>query len=614
MLLNLRIHQKAALALWGPALALLAIAAVVMLAYEKSTLEKRARNILQPYVSLVSVGVEAAVDFQGEERAKEILGSLRSNKDIIDAHILLPNGKVLADYHRTAPPENMAEPVKKDAGFYATPDSIELVEEMRRDNEVIAHLQLTMSRDALQAQSREALLIFGMGVFVLIGSAVVQSVVMNRAVTAPISSLAQVAETVRGRADYGTRVTATGTDEIGRLGQRFNDMLDAIQQRETELSSLSKSQKAILDHAAYAIIATNPVGLIISFNPAAERMLGYTAEEVVGKLSPAIFHVESEYRARQAKLAEELDHPVEGIETFVVRARQGGSETGEWTYVRKDGSTITVDLVVTAIREESGEVGGFIFLASDITERKQAEAEREKLIRELESKNSELERFTYTVSHDLKSPLITVKGFAGSLRADIAEGQFDRADKDLARISDAADKMTLLLNDLLELSRIGRITNPPMDVPCSSIIKDVLDLLAGPISQRKVEILTQPTLPVVHVDRRRIMEVFQNLIENALKFFGDQPQPRIEIGVRTDKGGPVFFVRDNGIGIPKRYHETIFGLFNKLNVKSAGTGIGLALVRRIIEVHEGKIWVESEGEPGSGSTFCFTLPLAKMTS
>jgi PAS domain S-box-containing protein len=609
MFRKLRINQKAALALWGPALILLAVATVSILGYQSSTLEKRARKSLEPYVSLVSVGVEAAVDFQGEERANEILGSLRSNPDILEAHLILPDGKPLASYHRTPPSEPHA-PGFQQPGLYVTRESVELVEAMTRDNEVLAYLHLTMSWNPLRAQTRQTLAVFGAGVLVLIGATLVQSIVMRRTVTSPITFLAQAAETVRGRGDYGTRVAAGGTDEVGRLAHRFNEMLEAIQQRESALTSLSESQRAILDHAAHAIMATNPYGVIVTFNPAAERMLGYRAAEVVEKLSPAVFHVASEYKAQQEKLTGELGRPVEGIEVFVARARTGSVETGEWTYVRKDGSRITVDLVVTAIKHESGEVGGFIFLANDVTERKRAESERERLIHELENKNTELERFTYTVSHDLKSPLITVKGFAGALRADVAAGQLQRADKDLARISDAADKMSLLLNDLLELSRIGRIANPPADVPIDSLVKEVLELLTGPISQRHVEIAVAGPFPVAHVDRRRIHEVFQNLIENALKFLGDQPNPRIEIGVRDTDGKPVFYVSDNGIGIPVRYHETVFGLFNKLNAKSPGTGIGLALVRRIIEVHDGKIWVESSGE-GRGSTFCFTLPLSK---
>ncbi|HEX9078024.1 MAG TPA: DUF3365 domain-containing protein [Desulfuromonadaceae bacterium] len=238
-------------------------------------------------------------------------------------------------------------------------------------------------------------------------------------------------------------------------------------------------------------------------------------------------------------------------------------------------------------------------LEEEVHERKDREAE-------LEVKNAELERFTYTVSHDLKSPLITIKGFAGALQKDLAVGRHDRMAGDLGRITDAADKMTMLLNDLLELSRIGRIMNPPTMVDMTGLTEEVLKQLAGPIARTQAAVTVQPGLPQVFGDRPRLAEVLQNLIENALKCMGDQAHPCIEIGMREDEGERVFFVRDNGIGIDKRYHTTIFGLFNKLEATTEGTGIGLALAQRIVELHGGRIWVESEG-PGTGSTFCFTL-------
>ena len=236
-------------------------------------------------------------------------------------------------------------------------------------------------------------------------------------------------------------------------------------------------------------------------------------------------------------------------------------------------------------------------LEIEVLERKAKEVE-------LEKKNAELERFAYTVSHDLKSPLITIRGFAGALLKDVEKGRQDRLSTDLHRIMDAADKMSLLLNDLLELSRIGRIVNPPAVVSMQNIVKEALNSLSAAIAERKVELIVQPDLPDLFVDRLRIVEVVQNLVENSIKYMGDQQHPRIDIGIRDDGA---FYVRDNGIGIEACYLETIFGLFNKLDGKSEGTGIGLALVRRIIDFHGGRVWAESDG-PGHGTTMLFTLP------
>lgn len=247
-----------------------------------------------------------------------------------------------------------------------------------------------------------------------------------------------------------------------------------------------------------------------------------------------------------------------------------------------------------------------IIIVRDISQRKWVETEREKLINELEVKNSELERFTYTVSHDLKSPLITIKGFLGFLEQDAISGNVVRLRSDIQRIASATDKMQMLLNELLELTRIGRLVNPYQMVDFRELAHEAIELVHGRIQGRGIQISIQENLPAVHGDRPRLLEVLQNLIDNAAKFMGDQSTPRIEIGLSGYENGlPIFHVRDNGIGIEHVHHDRIFGLFNKLDGESEGTGIGLALVKRIIEVHGGRIWVESE--PTKGATFFFTL-------
>jgi DNA-binding LacI/PurR family transcriptional regulator/signal transduction histidine kinase len=241
--------------------------------------------------------------------------------------------------------------------------------------------------------------------------------------------------------------------------------------------------------------------------------------------------------------------------------------------------------------------------------RKRSEAERERLIAELEAKNSELERFTYTVSHDLKSPLITIRGFLGLLEKDALAGDSERLRADMARIVEATDKMRRLLEELLELSRIGRMLNPPQVVSFEAVVREALDLVRGSLEARGVTVQVANGLPQVYGDRTRLVEVVQNLVDNAAKFMGAQSEPRIEIGHAgtENTGKPIFFVRDNGSGIEPQYHQKVFGLFDKLDPHSDGTGIGLALVKRIVEVQGGRIWIESEGR-GKGSTFFFALP------
>jgi len=231
----------------------------------------------------------------------------------------------------------------------------------------------------------------------------------------------------------------------------------------------------------------------------------------------------------------------------------------------------------------------------------------EAVVQELERKNAELERFTYTVSHDLKSPLITMRGFLGFLRKDAETGNMERFETDLARIVEATNKMQRLLEDLLELSRIGRLINDPIWVPFETIAWEAVAQVTGRIVEMGAKVRVMEELPLVCVDQPRLVEALQNLVDNAVKFTANAPEPWVEIGARPQEESFVFYICDNGIGIEPRYQDKVFGLFNKLDAQSEGTGIGLALVKRIIELHGGKIWVESEGV-GQGTCFCFTLP------
>jgi len=238
--------------------------------------------------------------------------------------------------------------------------------------------------------------------------------------------------------------------------------------------------------------------------------------------------------------------------------------------------------------------------------------ELKRINEQLEQQVAELERFTYIVSHELKNPVVTIKGYLGSVEKDLQEKNFERAQKDLLRISNASDKLHDTISDLLELSRIRHIVNSPEDVDLTKLIHEMVEMLDGHIRSKNVSMVISSNLPTLYGDRLRLREVFENLIANAIKYMGDQPTPRIEIGIRNTENEQIIFVRDNGIGIEERYQTRIFALFEKLNPTIEGTGIGLALVKRIIEVHGGRVWVESDGL-GKGSTFCFTIPASSQT-
>lgn len=276
----------------------------------------------------------------------------------------------------------------------------------------------------------------------------------------------------------------------------------------------------------------------------------------------------------------------------------------EEQYLRLDGTVVDVEASAVPF-DFHGEHGALVFVR-DITERKQAEEE-------LQKKNAEMEQFIYTVSHDLRSPLVTVKTFLGYLEKDMAEDNREQLAQDIIFIHNAADKMKILLDELLELSRIDRVETPPVRVSFSEVVAEVLDALAGVIVERKVDIRLSDTDLMLIGDRPRLSRIWQNLIENAIKYGRNDSAPRIEIGVQQENGETVFFVKDDGIGIEPQYHSKIFGIFEKLNPKSPGAGMGLSMIQRIVEKCGGRVWAESEGSD-KGSCFFFTLPHALVQS
>jgi PAS domain S-box-containing protein len=322
---------------------------------------------------------------------------------------------------------------------------------------------------------------------------------------------------------------------------------------------------------------------LITVNPAYARHTGIAVEKAQGALASALYGT--------------------GAPPFLK----------EFEHVARTGEPMTFDTFFPPMKKHfhiavnSPGPALFATVFEDITERKRQEEE-------LREKNLELERLNYTVSHDLKSPLVTVKTFLGYLAQDMAKGDSARIEQDMMYMRTAADRMGSLLDDLFDLSRLGRTSYPPVDVEFRELAQEAVNLVAGRISQRGVRVALADARVVLHGDRPRLLQLWQNLIDNAAKFMGDQSTPRIEVGVES--GGAketVFFVKDNGQGIDPRHREKIFGLFEQLDQGVEGTGIGLALVKRIVEQYGGALWMESEG-PGKGTAFFFTLPEAIKNS
>ncbi|MGC9197054.1 MAG: ATP-binding protein [Syntrophobacteraceae bacterium] len=238
----------------------------------------------------------------------------------------------------------------------------------------------------------------------------------------------------------------------------------------------------------------------------------------------------------------------------------------------------------------------------------QKEKELQELVLELSTKNSELESFVYTISHDLKTPIVTIGGFIGALREDFGPSIPREAEGYLDYMSKAGVKMEKLIDDLLEFSRIGRLDDEKVLVSFGEIVREALETLAPNIKSRSIRINVEQNLPEIYCEKNRLVQLVYNLINNAVKYIGENnPDPRIDIGAQNRDDRWVFYVRDNGIGIEEKYFEKIFHIFERLPSaqNQEGTGVGLAIVKRIVDYHGGRVWVGSQ--PGSGTTFFFTI-------
>lgn len=379
-------------------------------------------------------------------------------------------------------------------------------------------------------------------------------------------------------------LAAAGLAFILLLRRQVRRKTEALVQREARLQESTDLVRLLLDSTAEAIYGLDPQGRCSFCNAACLRLLGYaTPEQLIGR-----------------NMREQI-HPVRADGSPLQGADLGAEHHGDQELLRRaDGSSFPAEYWCYPIRRQ-GQVLGAVVTFIDITDRKRAEAA-------LQQKNAELERFVYTVSHDLKSPLVTITSFLGLLAQDLAANDGPEIEKDMSYLTAAAANMNKLIDELLLLSRAGRQLGPAVEIPFRGLVRQTLDALAGRFVNLDVEISLADAADPLYGDPVCLGQVWSNLIENAVKYRGDAPL-KIRIGEDIQGRERVFFVCDNGVGIAPADREKVFGLFEKLDRRSEGSGLGLALVKKIVESYQGRIWVESAG-PDQGSCFRFTLPQA----
>jgi PAS domain S-box-containing protein len=407
----------------------------------------------------------------------------------------------------------------------------------------------------------------------------------SRRMTSPLREITTAAEAIAA-GDLKRRVQVGRQDEFGRLARSFNTMAAQVAR---SLQHSEAMLRGVTETAHDAIIAADTGGLIRFWNPGAERLFGYRTDEVLGQpltmLMPERFH--DAHRRGMRRYVETREARVVG-------------RTVELAGRRKDGTEFPLELSLGAAPLEGGM--SFTGVIRDITERKRTQEA-------LQTTNAELESFSYSVSHDLRAPLRAIHGFARILLEDHHAQLDPEAQRLLGVIDQNTRRMGQLIDDLLAFSRLGRTEIATGRVDMNELARAVADEIRRADVGRNgsLEIQIDP-LPMANGDRALLRQVMSNLLQNAAKFTRDKPSARIEVGSRPDDGQTVYSVKDNGAGFDGRYADKLFGVFQRLHSAEQfdGTGVGLAIVKRIVQRHGGRVW--AEGKLDQGATFYFTLP------
>ena len=406
-----------------------------------------------------------------------------------------------------------------------------------------------------------------------------------------------------------TRITLQGVEGLQATVRDITEQRRA----ETELRAYATFQRAILDHAGSAIISCRPDGIIQLFNPAAEALLGYTADELIGRQHPGIFHVREEIVERARQLSEEFGCTIApGFDVFIEKSRRNLPNEHEWTYIRKDGTRRTVLLNITALRDADSKITGYLAVASDITPLKRTAQELLLAKEAAEAASRTKSQFLANMSHEIRTPMNGVLGMTELLLTTA----LDTRQRHLTRtIQQSGEALLAIINDILDFSKIeaGKLQLERLDFDLQDTVDNAVELFATPAQRKGLELTCHMPSAIPRTlrgDPIRLRQALLNLISNALKFTSTgEINVRIDAVVETDTSVTLrFAVKDSGVGIPAEAHQRIFEAFSQADGTTTrrfgGTGLGLTIVKELVSLMQGQIGVESQ--VGQGSTFWFT--------
>lgn len=615
---NMAIRHKLVSIIMLTCIVALVVAGSTLMRYQHISTRKELVKTLQTQAAMIATTCQAAVTFDDAEDAKDILNAFQEQSSVVFACLSEAEGQILASYHRnasSAPPE-MTQMVFEDTHRF-TRDYLMVSKPVldRSNRETIGFLSVWSDLTPIEAMFKRYMITISMVIIMASLVAYLVSSKVQGIISHPILQLTGVVKTVSDQEEYSVRAHKKNDDELGVLIDAFNHMLMQIQARDMELvranerlearvekrtAALRESEhryKTLLQNIPQKILYKDVNSRYMLCNESYARSLNIAPEETYGKTDFDFFsksmaekYIADDRRIMQKGLPEEIE------EQHIL-----------------NGKELTVHTLKAPVRNEEGDIIGIFAIFWDITARKEAEKNQARLYRELETtvaelkrSNSELQNFTYVTAHDLKAPLRAIGNLADWISADYEHAFDDQGREHMELIKSRVSRMDELIDCVLRYSDIGRGRRDIRIFDLNCLLAEAL-AATNPPEHITIEITSH--LPTLTVERHRILQIFQNLIRNAIQFINkDQGLIRIACQDRGDVWE--FSVSDNGPGIGTRYHEKIFKMFQTLTPRDEleTTGIGLAIVKKIVELYGGQIWVASE--LGQGSTFHFTLSKA----
>jgi PAS domain S-box-containing protein len=577
---------------------------VAFFAYEIFTFRQATLQELETLGQIISSNSTAALAFDDPKAANEILSALNAEKQVEAAALYDKNNNLFSSYPADLP-RNSLPLAPGFVGYRFESGHVVGVQIVVQADQTLGTLYIRSNIEILYERAKlYAIVAF----LILLGGFVIAYVLskgLHQRISKPILSLAETARIVSQEQDYSVRAKKISDDEVGLLTDAFNQMLKRIEQQTLALSESEERMRSILNSAMTAVIVMDRNGKITDWNLRAEKMFGWCREEALNRdLADTII---------PARLREQHRS---GLQHYL---KTGKAEVFhrllEMPALHRDGTEFPAELSISSLK--TNDVLTFCGFITDITERKhneesvklfnqQLEQRVQERTQELESVNKELESFSYSVSHDLRAPLRAIHGYM-NIFADEYSGKFDdEAVRLTTIIMNNTQKMGRLIDDLLAFSQLGRKELIRTQTSMTQMVLNICEEQKRIENVRSIEFIVHE-LPDMLVDTVTMRQVWINLISNAVKYTRNTEKAIIEIGSTDRDDEQMYYIKDNGAGFDMLYYDKLFGVFQRLHSQKEfeGTGVGLAIVQRIISRHGGKVW--AEGKPNAGATFYFTL-------